>query len=52
MIAGGESGPRFRPMEQEWVTGIRDACLQADVAFFFKLLCTKPMGTVAVGGAR
>ncbi len=36
VIAGGESGPRFRPMEQEWVTGIRDACLQADVAFFFK----------------
>ncbi|MGP3737570.1 DUF5131 family protein (plasmid) [Streptomyces sp. GDS52] len=36
VIAGGESGPRFRPMEQEWVTGIRDVCLQADVAFFFK----------------
>lgn len=36
VIAGGESGPRFRPVEQEWVTGIRDACLQADVAFFFK----------------
>ena len=36
VIAGGESGPRFRPMEEEWATGIRDACLQADVAFFFK----------------
>ncbi len=36
VIAGGESGPRFRPMEEQWVTGIRDACLQADVAFFFK----------------
>jgi protein gp37 len=36
VIAGGESGPRFRPMEEEWVCGIRDTCLQADVAFFFK----------------
>ncbi|MFD9114640.1 DUF5131 family protein [Streptomyces bottropensis] len=36
VIAGGESGPRFRPMQQEWVTGIRDVCTDADVAFFFK----------------
>ncbi|MFG3370349.1 DUF5131 family protein [Streptomyces sp. NPDC048156] len=36
VIAGGESGPRFRPMQQEWVTRIRDVCLQVDVAFFFK----------------
>ncbi|TJZ97447.1 DUF5131 family protein [Actinacidiphila oryziradicis] len=36
VIAGGESGPRFRPMQEEWVTGIRDTCADADVAFFFK----------------
>lgn len=36
VIAGGESGPGARPMEKEWVTGIRDACLDNDVPFFFK----------------
>ncbi|MFF7845237.1 DUF5131 family protein [Streptomyces ossamyceticus] len=36
VIAGGESGPRFRPVEEEWVTGIRDVCTDAGVAFFFK----------------
>lgn len=36
VIAGGESGPRFRPVEEEWITEIRDICVQADVAFFFK----------------
>ena len=36
VIVGGESGPRARPMEVEWVTEIRDQCLSADVPFFFK----------------
>jgi protein gp37 len=36
VIAGGESGPRARPMRAEWVADIRDQCLDADVAFFFK----------------
>lgn len=36
VIAGGESGPRFRPLEPEWVTGIRDVCQEAGVPFFFK----------------
>ena len=36
VIAGGESGPRHRPMDPAWVTGIRDACQAADVPFFFK----------------
>jgi protein gp37 len=35
-IVGGESGPGARPMDPEWVTGIRDQCLRAGVAFFFK----------------
>ncbi|HET6292231.1 MAG TPA: phage Gp37/Gp68 family protein [Kribbella sp.] len=36
VIAGGESGPRCRPMELGWARGIRDACLRSDVPFFFK----------------
>lgn len=36
VIAGGESGPRHRPMDPAWVTGIRDACQAANVPFFFK----------------
>jgi protein gp37 len=35
-IVGGESGPRYRPMETEWARAIRDACVDQDVAFFFK----------------
>src|SRR4051794_36320474 len=36
VIAGGESGPGARPMQEEWVMDIRDQCLDADVPFFFK----------------
>ena len=36
VIAGGESGPGARPMEPDWVRGVRDQCLSADVPFFFK----------------
>jgi protein gp37 len=36
VIVGGESGPRARPMDPEWATDIRDQCLAANVAFFFK----------------
>jgi protein gp37 len=36
VIVGGESGPRARPMEAEWVREIRDQCLAAGVPFFFK----------------
>jgi protein gp37 len=35
-IVGGESGPKARPMEEEWATEIRDQCEAAKVAFFFK----------------
>jgi protein gp37 len=35
-IVGGESGPGARPMVAEWVTDIRDQCLRANIAFFFK----------------
>lgn len=36
VIVGGESGPGARPMNQEWVTSIRDQCSDANVPFFFK----------------
>ena len=36
VIAGGESGPKARPMNPDWVRVIRDDCAQADVPFFFK----------------
>ncbi len=36
LIAGGESGLGARPMSPEWVTGLRDRCVEAGVPFFFK----------------
>jgi protein gp37 len=36
VIAGGESGPRARPMRHEWVAGLRDQCVDTGTAFFFK----------------
>ena len=35
-IVGGESGPRSRPMEEEWIEEIYDLCEDAGAAFFFK----------------
>jgi protein gp37 len=35
-IVGGESGFGARPMPESWVTGIRNQCVEAKVAFFFK----------------
>jgi protein gp37 len=35
-IVGGESGFGARPMLGNWVTSIREQCLDAGVAFFFK----------------
>ena len=36
VIVGGESGPGARPMKGEWVSRIRDICLEQQVPFFFK----------------
>ena len=35
-IVGGESGPRARPMAEEWAIEILNQCRTAKVAFFFK----------------
>lgn len=36
LIAGGESGPRHRRIDPEWVRALRDRCGDEGVAFFFK----------------
>lgn len=36
VIVGGESGPRARPMREEWVLSIREQCRKAQIPFFFK----------------
>lgn len=35
-IVGGESGPKSRPMKEEWVEEILDVSLEKGTAFFFK----------------
>jgi protein gp37 len=35
-IVDGESGFKARPMPADWVTNIKDQCIDAGVAFFFK----------------
>jgi protein gp37 len=36
VIAGGESGPRYRMPDLAWVRDIRDRCIDQHVPFFFK----------------
>lgn len=36
VIVGGESGPKSREIEKEWVAFLRDQCLSESVPFFFK----------------
>jgi protein gp37 len=36
VIVGGESGPGARPMNPRWAIDIRNQCVKAKVAFFFK----------------
>lgn len=36
VIAGGESGPRARPMQPDWPRHLRDQCHTVGVPFFFK----------------
>ncbi len=36
VIAGGESGHGARPLDPDWVRGLRDRCRVAGVPFFFK----------------
>ena len=36
VIVGGESGPRARSIDRQWVAEIRDQCITGGVPFFFK----------------
>jgi protein gp37 len=36
VIVGGESGPRFRPLELCWVRDLRDRCADMQIPLFFK----------------
>jgi protein gp37 len=36
VIAGGESGAGFRPVQPEWLRSLRDVCSSNSVPFFFK----------------
>ncbi|PSR27617.1 MAG: hypothetical protein C7B46_19330 [Sulfobacillus benefaciens] len=40
VIAGAESGPKARPMDDDWVRSLRDQCQAAGVPFFFKQRAT------------
>lgn len=36
IVAGGESGPKARPMHPDWIRSLRDQCAQNAIPFFFK----------------
>lgn len=36
VLVGGESGSGFRPMEMQWARNLRDRCVTAGAAYFFK----------------
>jgi protein gp37 len=36
VIVGGESGPKSRPMKENWVRSIQQQCADQNVPFFFK----------------
>tara|TARA_R110002072_G_scaffold127574_1_gene264966 strand:+ start:1112 stop:1867 length:756 start_codon:yes stop_codon:yes gene_type:complete len=36
VIVGGESGPKARPLQADWVKKIKDQCLISNTPFFFK----------------
>lgn len=38
LIAGGESGPNFRPADLDWYRAVRDQCVAAGVPFHLKQL--------------
>jgi protein gp37 len=36
VVAGAESGPGARPMDQQWIRDVKNQCVSAGVAFFYK----------------
>lgn len=45
VIAGGESGPGYRPMDLDWARSLRDQAQSAGVAFFYKQSAGRRPGT-------
>jgi len=45
LIAGGESGPKFRHMDLDWARKLRDKAKEANAAFFFKQQAGPESGT-------
>ena len=41
LIAGGESGPGYRPMDPAWARSLRDQCKASGVRFFMKQMAGK-----------
>lgn len=53
VIAGGESGHHSRPMHPEWLTSLRDQCVDAGIRFHFKQWGNwRPMKDSQVNGHR
>lgn len=52
VICGGESGPGARPMHPDWARSVRDQCVAASVAFFFKQWGKFQNGSIEFGGPR
>jgi protein gp37 len=42
VVAGGESGPKCRPMDMDWARNLRDQCVEYGVAYFLKQLGGHP----------
>jgi protein gp37 len=49
VIVGGESGPRHRSMDPDWVRDVRDRCTTAGIQFFFKQWHKKGTGRLLDG---
>ncbi|MGH2587792.1 MAG: DUF5131 family protein [Dehalococcoidia bacterium] len=52
VIAGGESGPKARPMRASWARTIRDECQRTGTLFFFKQWGAHDQAGIRVGKGR
>lgn len=53
-IAGFESGPGARPAEEEWIRAVKDQCVAAGTAFFYKqsAINGRKIGTPELDGRK
>lgn len=54
LITGAESGPGARPCQEEWIRSLRDQCVAAGTAFFYKqaIINGKKVETPELDGRR